>query len=241
MGNQFTTTKTMVEKYTIRHSTGKYWADIVLDCGVNSGRIQVASDFGDWQYFFGACGAGLKKFLIGLDLDYLAEKTGNDQYFDLKNTLATYRRDIDSDLKAGAIDADLAACLRDQVESLETIPDENENEFFLKFRVDCPDLLAYYNYIPATERIISPQFKAFWTNIWSVFVEHLKAEMKAVNSPFSHGEEKIMQLLCNAHNLFVKLPNPHPMAHQEWCFYFHGLQSLLEHSALKRMYPQYFR
>ena len=55
MENQYTVTKTTVEKYTIRHSTGRYWADIVLDCGVNSGRIQVASDFGDWQYFFGAC------------------------------------------------------------------------------------------------------------------------------------------------------------------------------------------
>lgn len=165
----------MVEKYTIRHSTGKYWADIVLDCRENSGRIQVASDFGDWQCFFGACGEDFKKFLIGLDLHYLAGKTGNDQCFDLKNTLVAYRRDIDSDLKEGAIDADFAACLRDQVESLETVFDENE--FFLKFRGDCTDLLAYYDCFPTIERSISPQFKTFWTNIWSVFVEHLKEEI----------------------------------------------------------------
>lgn len=239
MENQYTITKSRVEIYKIRHATGGCWADIVLDCGENSGRIQVASDFGDWQYYWGACGEDFKTFLIGLDMDYVAGKTGNDQYFKAFETLATYRRDIDSDLEAGAIDSDLAECLRDQVDSLEKTTDENE--FCLELRDNCPVLLAYYDYMPTIERGVSPQFERFWTLIWSVFVECLKEEKNVTNTPFSCSENEIMELLCQAHNLFINLPNPHPMAHKEWCFYFHGLQALLEHSALKRMYPRYFR
>lgn len=62
-----------------------------------------------------------------------------------------------------------------------------------------------------------------------------------IQHPFTPEEKEIMDLLIKAHNLFVLLPDPHPLERQEWCFYFHGLQGLLEHRALKHLYPKYFR
>lgn len=174
MEKGFTVTKKMAEKYQVRHTSGGYWADIVLDSGENSGRVQVASDFGDWQYYWGACGEDFKTFLIGLDMDYVAGKTGNDQYFDLENTLASYRRDVLEERESGAVDFDLAVCLLDQIGSLDAVSDENE--FCQKLRADCPDLLAYYDYCPTIERSVSPLFKRFWEEIWGVFIDYLKKE-----------------------------------------------------------------
>lgn len=61
-----------------------------------------------------------------------------------------------------------------------------------------------------------------------------------IQHPFTPEEKKIMDLLIEAHNLFVKLPESHPTANSEWCFYFHGLQGLLQHRALKNIFPKYF-
>jgi hypothetical protein len=47
------------------------------------------------------------------------------------------------------------------------------------------------------------------------------------------SESQIMDLLVEAHNIFLVLPNQHPTAIQEWVFYLHGLQGLLEHRQLK--------
>jgi hypothetical protein len=53
-------------------------------------------------------------------------------------------------------------------------------------------------------------------------------------------EKEIMDLLVKAHNLFVELPEKHPMTNQEWCFYLHGLQGLIEHRICKRFLSDYF-
>lgn len=46
-------------------------------------------------------------------------------------------------------------------------------------------------------------------------------------------EREIIDLLAEAHNKFVLLPDKHPTAMQEWTFYIHGLESLIEHRICK--------
>ena len=58
--------------------------------------------------------------------------------------------------------------------------------------------------------------------------------------PFEENEKIIMNHLINAHNDFVSLKDKHHEEQREWNFYFHGLQALLEHRILKRLYPKYF-
>ena len=52
---ELTVTKSTVEVYKIR-SNEFAWADITIDASGNKGRISIASDYGSWQNYWGACG-----------------------------------------------------------------------------------------------------------------------------------------------------------------------------------------
>lgn len=54
-------------------------------------------------------------------------------------------------------------------------------------------------------------------------------------------EREILDLLAEAHNKFVSLADKHPSAMQEWTFYIHGLESLIEHRICKRVAKDIFR
>lgn len=96
MEGKFSINKNTVEQYKIRHSSGSCWADIVLDSGDGCGRIQIASDFGDWQYYWGSCGCSFKKFLTEIDMGYFAGKVGESDWFDIDATGAVR---INSDIR----------------------------------------------------------------------------------------------------------------------------------------------
>ena len=61
-----------------------------------------------------------------------------------------------------------------------------------------------------------------------------------VGSPFTEQEERIMQLIVDAHNEFIKLDRGHSMEIQEWVTGIHQLQSILSHRCLRRMFPSHF-
>lgn len=54
-------------------------------------------------------------------------------------------------------------------------------------------------------------------------------------------EREILDLLAEAHNKFVSLADKHPSAMQEWTFYIHGLESLIEHRICDRLAKDIFR
>lgn len=54
-------------------------------------------------------------------------------------------------------------------------------------------------------------------------------------------ERDILDLLAEAHNKFAALTDKHPTAMQEWTFYIHGLESLIEHRICKRVVKDIFR
>jgi hypothetical protein len=61
-----------------------------------------------------------------------------------------------------------------------------------------------------------------------------------LGSPFTEQEAKIMQLIVDAHNEFVKLDRGHSMEIQEWVSGIHQLQSILSHRCLRRLFPSHF-
>lgn len=67
-----------------------------------------------------------------------------------------------------------------------------------------------------------------------------KPMLGEVGSPFTKQEEKIMQLIVEAHNEFVKLERGHSMEIQEWVSGIHQLQSILSHRCLRRLFPSHF-
>lgn len=87
----YAVTKTHVECYKLRRpGTGDGWADITLDVNGNAGRIQIASDYGSWEHYWGSCGCPFKEFLINLskDIHYAAGKFGEGKWFDQEATMA---------------------------------------------------------------------------------------------------------------------------------------------------------
>lgn len=68
-----------------------------------------------------------------------------------------------------------------------------------------------------------------------------KAIEGVIRTPFDESDREIWDLLTKATNLFYSLKEHHPTAKEEWCFYMHGLQGLMQHRICKRLYPKHFR
>lgn len=168
MKENYSITKSAVELYRIRMKDST-WADITLDCGEEAGRISIASDYGDWGYYWGACGCSFKKFLVHLDIQYTAGKFSCNKFFDHDATLASYRKSVEeSDLSKGG-----KAALYKEIDSLSDYG--NENEFVAELRYEKVTLMRFFDYPPLI-RGIDPHFKRFWNEIWPVFLRELAKE-----------------------------------------------------------------
>lgn len=172
----FSITKSTVESYKIRHKTGLYWADINIDAQGSRGRVQIASDYGNWQNFWGACGkGGFKLFLIQIDMHYAADKFGADRYFDVHKTLEGYRSTIIEHRKHDWINAETARSLFNECKELE---DYQHKEEFVMEVWQSKELLRFFE-TPDISYDISPQFKKFWKDVWPVFTNTLNEELSS--------------------------------------------------------------
>jgi hypothetical protein len=171
----FTINKTTVECYKIRHSTNSYWADITVDANESTGRIQIASDFGSWERYWGACGKSFKEFLIHLNIDYAADKFGQDKWFDEAATIKQFKREVIEYRRNDSITSEIARKIWNEIKELEEIG-PYENEFSISIS-QCDELMRFNDYCPHLIRVISPLFRRFWNEIWPVFIEELKKEI----------------------------------------------------------------
>lgn len=160
--------KSNVECYKIRCDSF-YWADINIDASGNTGRIQIASDFGDWQYYWGSCGCPFKEFLAGLNIDYVAGKFGANKWFDLDGTIKSLKETI----KYFRPDKELKSELMGEIKNLENSSGENE---FVHIMHDCDRIMEMTNHCPDMVYGISPGFKRFWKEIWPVFIKEIQKE-----------------------------------------------------------------
>lgn len=185
---EFKLEKTTVECYKIRHETGMYWADITLDVtGGKSGRIQIASDYGDWNYYWGSAGPSFKEFLLRVDKGYAAQKFGADRWFDLDGTIKDYKIRVLEVRQDGCIDADKARELYDSIKELESASGENE---FVQIMWTLPKLMSFFDGTPDMNRTYTPGFRQFWENVWPVFLERLKMEIEEeVLKQVQHDQE----------------------------------------------------
>ena len=174
MEKEFTISKSTVESYKIRFPKNHTWADISVDPGEKSGRIQIASDYGDWQYYWGSCGSQFKEFLIDLNIGYAACKFGEDKFFDLNSTIESLRNRIMD--YAGPEDKDALAGLLHELDELKN--SSCKEEFVHKIQ-NCDAIMEMENYSPDLCFTINPLFKIFWEGLWKVFVDELKNEIKS--------------------------------------------------------------
>lgn len=170
----YTVTKSTAECFKLRHSSGMYWADITIDAKDHTGRIQIASDFGSWQYFWGACGKPFIEFLSGLDIQYTAGKFGADQFFDSEQTLKDYENAVnEADLPGKTI-----STLYAEILSLKNISHKGE---FCSGIGECHNLLVFFDGCPNLCYSIDPGFKKFWEMVWPEFLAAAKGDHPITN------------------------------------------------------------
>jgi hypothetical protein len=165
----YTIEKTLVECYKLRSTTGSYWADITIDSIGTKGRIQIASDFGSYQNYWGACGCSFKEFLQRLNIEYAADKFGEDKWFDLDATIKLLRERILDEFHHEDDKDEVLSELK-ELESC-----SNKEEFCDQIR-NCKNIWQMEDGMPSLCYAITPQFKRFWDEIWPVFIDHLKKE-----------------------------------------------------------------
>lgn len=173
-------TKSTVECYKIRQDKGFYWADIVVDHNGNKGRISIASDFGSYQYYWGACGSSFKEFLCGIGIDYAAAKFGAGRWFDLEKTIKMYKEGILEYRRMDRMDKDYARKLFNSIKKVHENCDGSGEETFYAEMQRHDELMKYYDWMPTVGYDITPQFKNFWKELWPVFVGELKNEIKSI-------------------------------------------------------------
>lgn len=166
---KFTITKTQIECYKIRSGKGA-WADITIDAQGNTGRIQIASDYGSWQYYWGACGERFKRFLADLDIYYAAGKFGEGNWFDLDKTIENLKSRIKE------YSADYPEKKAELKSELKELKDSSCKEEFVAKMWQSPEILEMEGHNPEMITDVSPSFKKFWEVLWPVFIEELKKE-----------------------------------------------------------------
>lgn len=168
--DKYTIKKTNVECYKLRFKAGFAWADITIDAADRTGRIQIASDYGSWEYYWGACGIEFKEFLVGLNISYAAGKFGEDKWFDQIKTIEALKIRI----KEYTIEKEELYELNLELSNLEDSSCKEEftakmwlSDKIMEMEDHCPDMI----------NDISPSFKDFWNKIWLLFIDELKKEL----------------------------------------------------------------
>ncbi len=167
--------KTTVECYKFRHESGMYWADITIDVtGDRSGRISIASDYGNYSNFWGACSSGFKQFLVDLNFQYAADKFGADRWFDLDLTLKGYKTRLLKNRIDETYTAEQASEIWDEIKELEDCSSITEFEVRMWNQ---SKLMKMFDHCPDIDYGIKPQFKSFWNTIWPIFIKEIKSEL----------------------------------------------------------------
>jgi hypothetical protein len=169
----YTFTKKTVECYQFRNLK-EGWADITIDAHEKSGRISIASDFGDYQYYWGACGTSFKELLASLDIHYAAGKFGADKFFDLESTVNSFREQAAQSFRKD--DPEKEKVLH-EILFLQQCSG-NEREFVNQLISDCPNTMDMFGGSPQIDRTINPHFKRFWQEIWPLLLGEFKNELQ---------------------------------------------------------------
>ncbi len=167
----FNVTKSAVECYKF-NSKERYWAHITIDAKGNSGRIQISSDFGNWSYAGGACGEPFKKFLAGLDQDYVARNFGANKFFDAEATIQAYK-------DQAALYGVMTPIYRETMAEITRLAEKatyRENFIIHLSTEDGEFIMKMYDGTPEMCYTLDPGFKNFWEMIWPLLLEEFKKE-----------------------------------------------------------------
>ena len=181
--------KSKAEIYRIRNIENSWfaWADITIDENVESGRISISSDYGNWSYYWSSCGCSFKEFLCGVSIDYVAEKFRESHWFDQEATIQHLKHIIIEQRKQDDLTEEEARSYYNLIETdLEHIQDQTVFEIALH-QSELSQIDEWFE----VSTNISPSFNQFWENPWQAFISQLKAEKEGMNTSHSISSETV--------------------------------------------------
>jgi hypothetical protein len=167
--SEYKVTKSYVTSYKIRKQNGHGWADITVDIGKECVRLQISSDYGDWQNFWGSTGIDPIDFLKKIDIGYAASKFGCGRHFNSDKTIVNIKKQIIEYRREDGLSEMVARQYYDDIK-------EAESEFVfyeekdLYFALQGKDIYDFFSDgLPiATE--VEPGFRQFWMELWPIFL-----------------------------------------------------------------------
>ena len=177
----FTVAKSTVELYKIRHTSGCYWADITIDANGRTGRISIASDYGSWSNYWGACGKGFKSFLASINEGYVAEKFGAEPRIDVEASAKSWRNRILESRREEHITDEEARDAWDEIEGLAMYGHSQveaellQSNHLIEFLREWADY-DWFEYEPC------PRFARFWKEIWPVLLAEFARETESITA-----------------------------------------------------------
>jgi hypothetical protein len=174
----YTVTKSSVEIYRLRHPSGMYWADITIDAQGETGRISIASDFGNWSNYWGSCGMPFKDFLSKIDIGYASNKFGASDFFDLDQTIKLLNDEVARQLSEGDITPDMAVTMEEEISEL---TDFNSKDAFAVQCYNQDNLHKLWDCGPDLITTVDPGFKHFWDKVWTELLNTFKEEWEVLN------------------------------------------------------------
>lgn len=163
--------------YNLR-SSRLWWARIWV---TSDGLITIASDYGHFGYWFGGPGCEIRRFLTGVDPSqhgYMAIKlaAGRREY-DAEETVRRIRGEVARMRKQGELDRNIARELWDSVDDFELGSSDARASSWLDEDVVQEHLgVDAYGYF---SRQIPGDVRGFMRDVWPVFVETLKTELRS--------------------------------------------------------------
>lgn len=149
------------------------------DDGGSWGYISVVGSFGDFGHYFGNCGGDFRSFLCGCDTHYLSSKFFGIQarVFDCDKTVDALKRVVIERRRTGSIERDQARDMFDAIRDADG--NHSEESFFMQLSTAFPRFyeLELWGY---AERVMNPQAKGFFEDLWPGFVAELRREMQPV-------------------------------------------------------------
>lgn len=167
--------KRTAEVYLFTDLPNGVWAKFTVDDMGTKGRISIASDHGDWQNGWNACGQGFKQFLCDINFEYAADKFGADRWFDADKTVRGFEEQILLYRRERSIEKENARQLWNELEFVRDL--SRESEVCLALERDCQNLMKFLDWMPSLSHMINPHFRRMWEEAWPLLLTELRKEI----------------------------------------------------------------
>jgi hypothetical protein len=158
-----------LRRYRLRTDQGRWVADVVIS---DDGYFSTVSDYGGYAHFWGDAGCEFRRFLCGLDADYLCGKLSRGREYDDEATLRAVKRAILDGRRGGRLSKDEA---RREWELLGKAGDLGTREEWAVWSQETKLEDAYEHWSERYPR----ELEAFARRAWPILCVALRAEIEA--------------------------------------------------------------